>query len=26
MNHPLSAINEITSMENLIDTKFIKYS
>ncbi|CAF4980513.1 unnamed protein product [Rotaria sp. Silwood1] len=26
MNHPLSAINEITLMENLIDTKFIKYS
>ncbi|CAF1223337.1 unnamed protein product [Rotaria sordida] len=26
MNHPLSNINEITSMENLIDAKFIKYS
>ncbi|CAF4256317.1 unnamed protein product, partial [Rotaria sordida] len=26
MNHPLSDINEITSLENLIDTKFIKYS
>ncbi|CAF5038378.1 unnamed protein product, partial [Rotaria sp. Silwood1] len=26
MNHPLSDINEITSMENFIDTKFTKYS
>ncbi|CAF0857547.1 unnamed protein product [Rotaria sp. Silwood1] len=26
MNYPLSDTNEITSMENLIDTKFIKYS
>ncbi|CAF1456229.1 unnamed protein product [Rotaria sp. Silwood1] len=26
MNHPLSDINEITTMENLIDTQFIKYS
>ncbi|CAF1385051.1 unnamed protein product [Rotaria sordida] len=26
MNHSLSDINEITSLENLIDTKFIKYS
>ncbi|CAF4533101.1 unnamed protein product [Rotaria sp. Silwood2] len=26
MNYPLSDINEITSLENLIDTKFIKYS
>ncbi|CAF1380443.1 unnamed protein product [Rotaria sordida] len=26
MNHPLSDINEITSLENFIDTKFIKYS
>ncbi|CAF1299198.1 unnamed protein product [Rotaria sordida] len=26
MNHSLPDINEITSLENLIDTKFIKYS
>ncbi|CAF1405860.1 unnamed protein product [Rotaria sp. Silwood1] len=26
MNYPLSDINEITSMENFIDTKFTKYS
>ncbi|CAF4022100.1 unnamed protein product, partial [Rotaria sordida] len=26
MNHPLSDINEITLLENFIDTKFIKYS
>ncbi|CAF1480806.1 unnamed protein product [Rotaria sordida] len=26
MNHPLSDINEINSLENFIDTKFIKYS